>query len=288
MSSLPQPALGAKQRILLTWVGSRDPWWVNPRTKRQEPGPILSLLRDRSFDTVYLLFNLDSRTEDFRERATDVLRACQKHFPKVRVLQKPLDVYSVVDHAELFRVTNDLCQNVIRDEGTEGKQYFVFLSPGTPPMQTVWVLLVQSGLLPATMLQGTAADLVTPGAPRVREVDLSLPNFPQVVSPGETVRQLGILEARLKTISLEKLELQAQLKESQASATASGGTIPPGFSLPEHLRAEEAANYARALAQTEGKASDAAQLLGVEPHTFRARAVTLGLRERRSRARRVT
>src|SRR5438874_9044510 len=104
MSSPRRPGLATNQRILLTWIGSRDPWWVNPRTKRQEPGPILSLLRDRPFDTVYLLFNLDSPTENFRDRATGVLRACQQHFPEVRVLQKPLDVYSVIDHAELYRV----------------------------------------------------------------------------------------------------------------------------------------------------------------------------------------
>jgi len=120
----------------------------------------------------------------------------------------------------------------------------------------------------------------------VREVDLSLPNFPQVVSPGETAGQLGILEARLKTLNLEKLELQAQLKESQAGVSPTDSTIPPGFSLPEHLRAEEAANYARALAQTEGRATEAAQLLGVEPHTLRARSATLGLRPRRARVRR--
>ena len=68
---------------------------------------------------------------------------------------------------------------ILKDEGTQGKRYIVLLSPGTAQMQTVWVLLVQSGLLPATMLMSTPADLVPAGAPRVRKVDLSISNFPR-------------------------------------------------------------------------------------------------------------
>ena len=149
--------------ILLTWVGSRDPLWFNPRTGQQEAGPVLSLLGSRSFDVVYLLLNLDSKSDDFRQRATAVLRAAQRLFPSVQVRQKPVDLVSVTDYRELFLVTNHVCQEILgEDEHTE-RTYYVYLSPGTPQMRTVWVLLVQSGLLPARMIQVTPPDLVPPG-----------------------------------------------------------------------------------------------------------------------------
>jgi hypothetical protein len=290
MPPRPLAAAGREERILLTWVGARDPSWTNPTTRKEEPGPILSLLRDLPFDIVYLLFNLDSDKEDFPKRATDVLRLCQRYFPAVRVLQKPIDLYSVIDHAAIYRATNDVCQRILKEEGTEGKRYYVFLSPGTPPMHAVWVLLVQSGLVPATMLQGTPPDRAKPGAPRVREVDLSLPYFPQIVSPGETARELGIRDARIEALGLENLELRAQLESCQATQTGSAALdgIERDFSLRTHLDAQERALYARALAQAGGDATEAAHLLGLKPHTFRARAATFGLRPRAQRDGRTT
>jgi hypothetical protein len=82
----------------------------------------------------YLLFNLHSKTDNFPSRATGVLRACEQHFRGIRVLQKPLDIYSVIDHAAIYRATNDLCQTILKEDGTDSNRYFVFLSPGTPPM----------------------------------------------------------------------------------------------------------------------------------------------------------
>jgi Regulator of RNA terminal phosphate cyclase len=278
------PALKRGRKVLLTWVGQHDPYARNPRTKQPEEGPILSLLNEREFDTVYVLLNIFSQKDDFKERATGVLRAVERRFPKTRVVQKPLDVISVTDYTEIYRFTNDVCQQVLREHGTDGVQYFVYLSPGTPQMQTVWVLLVQSGLFPATMLLGTEAYLVEPGAPRVREVDLSLPNFPQVVSPKEASRLIGIVEAQRDSLNRENLELKAKLANVQAGGTAidADQEIPSNFTLHEHLRAVERAYYAKALAAAEGRASDAARLLGVEGPTFRARAATFGLRPRRA------
>src|SRR5579864_5477849 len=106
-----------ERNVLLTWVGSHDPTGLNPRTRKEEIGPILSLLCERQFDVVYLLLNLYSKADDFRERATLVLRVCHRNWPKMRVVQRPLDVISVTDHRELYRVMNDTCQGILRAEG---------------------------------------------------------------------------------------------------------------------------------------------------------------------------
>jgi two-component system response regulator AtoC len=289
---VPQRATPAEKRILLTWVGSHDPESINPRTKRREAGPILSLLKARPFDTVYVLLNIDSKQDDFRLRATGVLDYARLLFPTVHVAQKPLDLLNPTDYTEVYRVMNDACQKILKEEGTEGRQYSVFLSPGTPQMQTVWVLLVRAGLLPAKMLMSTWADLVPEGVSTVREVDLSLGDFPQIVSPGGARREVGILQARVQGLEREVLRLQAELARLRAAGVDAGATgglgngngkLPANFSLRDHLLAAEAAYYARALDEADGRASVAARLLGVDPAAFRARALGLGLRSRRSR-----
>jgi DNA-binding NtrC family response regulator len=117
-----------------------------------------------------------------------------------------------------------------------------------------------------------------------------LPEFPQVVSPGETARELGIRDARIRAVGLENLELRAELESCQAGqmeSTAADG-IQRDFSLHMYLEAQERAFYARALAQAGGDATEAARLLALKPRTFRARAATFGLRQRAAQKGRTT
>ncbi|MBI3965050.1 MAG: hypothetical protein HY329_05380 [Chloroflexi bacterium] len=268
--------------VLLTWVGARDPVWRNPRTGNVEPGPILSLLGSRHFDVVYLLLNLDSRVGDFRQLATGVQRACERQFPSVRVRQIPVDLVSVTDYREVFRVTNHVCQRLLDEQGRAGHSNYVYLSPGTPQMQTVWVLLVQSGLLPARLIEATPPDLLAPGNPPWREVELELEDFPQIVAPGETTRLLGVLRAQNDNLAAENRRLRAELELLRAGAPArESASLPPDFRLPDYLTAQERALYTQAFEQAGGKAAEAARLLGIDPARFRARAATLGIRSRR-------
>jgi hypothetical protein len=46
---------GARLRILLTFTGFHDPYSKGLVGEDEQPGPILSLLQERSFDLVYLL-----------------------------------------------------------------------------------------------------------------------------------------------------------------------------------------------------------------------------------------
>jgi hypothetical protein len=271
--------------VLLTWVGSRDPLWDNPRTRQQEAGPILSLLGSRRFDAVYLLLNLHSNSDDFRLRATAVLRACQRLFPAVRVKQKQVDLVSVTDYREIYLVTLRACQEILQEEGRADRSYYVYLSPGTPQMQTVWVLLVQSGLLPARMIQATPPDLTPPGLPTWKEIDLSMPDFPQVVNPGETASLVALLQAQNENLMAENRRMSAENELLRSRVEASAEVFTERFNLPEYLRSQERAFFALALERARGNASEAARLLGIEPPAFRARAAGLGVRSRSPRRR---
>jgi hypothetical protein len=275
----------AQREILLTWVGSRDPGWINPRTGQLEFGPVLSLLASRTFAVVYLLFNLETRTsDDFRKRANEVLRIAQKQLPEVEVKHRPVDVISVTDYRELYRLVNRETQDIVRGEGPEA-QFSAFLSPGTPQMQTVWVLLVQSALLPAKMIETTPRDLLQPGEPLWREVDLSLTPLPQVVTPDERERELGVLEAQRDNLLAENRRLLAEIEIARNGSIGDLGSLRDSpFSLRQHLLNQERAYFELALATAGGRAAEAARLLRVEPAAFRARAAVLGVRKRRSSA----
>ncbi len=200
-----------------------------------------------------------------------------------------MDLVSVTDYNEIYHVANDTCQRILEEEGRDEREYFVYLSPGTPQMQIVWILLVQSGLLPARMIEATSPDLVAPGAPRWREVNLSIRDFPQVVNPGETVRLVSILQAQNDNLTAENRRLRAEVEALKYGAhLLPDSAITDGFALRDYLAAQERFLYARALEQAEGNAAAAARLLSIDPAAFRARTAALGLRSRRRRARALT
>jgi hypothetical protein len=270
--------------VLLTWVGARDPDWRNQRTGRIETGPVLSLLRERRFDVLYVFLNLYSRADDFRQRATALVRAIMRETPDVRIRQCPVDLVSVVDYVEIFRVVNHACQSIVEVHAADTPRYYVFLSPGTPQMQTVWVVLVQSGLLPATMIQTTPEELRSPGTPVWQEVRLPAYGFPRIVSPEAAAREAGIVQARMDNLFAENRALRAQLEVARVGGPVTAAApLPEGFELREYLLTQERAMYVRALDQAGDNAAAAARLLGVEPAAFRARAVSLGIRPRRAR-----
>lgn len=240
---------------------------------------VLSLLRCRQFDVLYPLFTLHSTVDDFRRRATGVQRACARLFPSLSVRQTPVDLIGVIDYQEIYRVANDVCQRILDEVGRDNHNYFVYLSPGTPQMQTVWILLVQSGLLPARMLDAIPPDLLTPGARSWRDVSLTVSDFPRIVSPAVAERRLAILETQISILEATNLRLEAENRALRAEG-ARDNPLLGDFDLKAHLRAQERWLYLRALDQAGGNAAGAARLLKMRPHTFRARAQTLGIRAR--------
>ncbi len=280
--------------VLVTWVGARDPTWVNPRTGKREAGPILSMLRARRFDLLYMLVHVPlagaaDRDNEFARRGAAVVRECRAMSMPVR--QCPVALALVTDYVEIYRAVNEVCQR-IRRAGNAGDEHYVFLSPGTPQMQTIWILLVQAGLFPARLIDAAPPDLLLPGQQLWREVDLSLADFPQVRDPGDAVRTVGVLQAQNANMRAENARLlaentrlRAEMDAVSASAAAADHSIPPGFDLTRYLKVEKVRYYARALEQAAGDVPRAACLLSVPAHTFRQQAERLGIRPRRPRNR---
>lgn len=257
--------------VLLSFIGSKDPFWTDADGYRGV-GPLLSLLQERQFEAVHLFFNIGP---GWNERAGEIRQACEDAKRSEEVVYNPLDVMDVTNHAELYRVMNHECQGIRARYARREARFWVATASGTPAMQTIWVLLVQSGLFPAKLLVTTPPRYTRPGASSVREVELNLDNFPQIQSPEAAKRQLSILQDQIQA-------LQAQNAALQAQAVQPFELGEEGVDLLDALRQTETAYFRLALQRCDGNAARAASLLKIDPHAFRKRAVDLKILERKT------
>jgi transcriptional regulator with GAF, ATPase, and Fis domain len=99
-----------------------------------------------------------------------------------------LEVDDPTDHAQLFAALTPIVTELAeRDE----LQLDVCLSAGTPQMQTLWVILVEAGLLRARMLQVIPAAFVPDPHPHpIRVVRLDIEGFPEIRAMREELVRL--------------------------------------------------------------------------------------------------
>ncbi|MGK4002195.1 sigma-54 dependent transcriptional regulator [Sorangium sp. So ce1036] len=183
-------------RLLLTWsdAGTLGPAPAHQgRRPDSDRGPVQRLLdQDESrYDAIVILTipagEAPSRALAERARA----RA-----PRVEL--RVVDVDDPSDHAKLFRAVGPLAGQLKRAFPEAGWAIDVLLSAGTPQAQTIWVILVQAGILPARMLQVIPAAFVPRPHPRpVREVRLDIEGFPEIRALREEVVRLRA-EARTR------------------------------------------------------------------------------------------
>lgn len=157
-------------RILLTFTGFHDPYSKGLVGEDEQPGPIISLLRARSFDLVYLLST--PNTEKNTAATVEALRA------HVELRETALPLQDPTDYASILKHLRTLTAGVV-DE-FPGAEYFVAVASGTPHMHACWVLLTTSGEFPARILHIRPPRFVTADRELVTEVDLTRPDFPLV------------------------------------------------------------------------------------------------------------
>jgi len=116
------------KRILISWIGGND---LNSEpTALDSAGPIRSTLRTNSFDRVELLYNYP------QEVVVPYIQQLENEFdlPLVAHHQK---LTSPVDFSEIYASANHHL-SLLDDAESE---LCILLSPGTPAMQAVWILL---------------------------------------------------------------------------------------------------------------------------------------------------
>jgi len=177
----PAPVYRAPvKRALLTWS---DAGTEGPTPAHQAPrpagdrGPILRLLdQDESrYDALWIL------TIPAGTVPAERLAAAARLAPVPEVLVRALEVDDPSDYAKLFRAVGPVATAAKAAFPRDDWSIDVLLSAGTPQSQTLWVVLVQAGLLPARMLQVIPAIFVDERSPRaIREVRLDIDGFPEI------------------------------------------------------------------------------------------------------------
>jgi DNA-binding NtrC family response regulator len=122
------------QRVLVTWVGDNDMRAARGESEADSPGPIAALVRERSFDRLVLLSNradpvwVTPFIEWLRGRTEAPTDARHRHLP------------DPTDHAAIY----EFVEPILSELSATGAKLTVHLSPGTPAMHAIWLLLCKT------------------------------------------------------------------------------------------------------------------------------------------------
>ena len=157
--------MATEKDVLLTFTGFHDPYSMGLVDEEEQPGPILTLIRERGFGRV-VLFSTPT-TSDNTEGTRQAL-ASQHPTLAVEVRALPLD-----DPTDYAAIMTQLRHHLPKVRGAQSDwQFFVSVASGTPQMHACWVVLLQEGEFAARILHVRPPRFVTADRPLVTEVDL--------------------------------------------------------------------------------------------------------------------
>ena len=161
------------ERVLLSFTGFHDPFAPSVIEGQMDAGPVLSVLAERAFDLVFLFST--PRTIEITEQTQKEINKRHKT-TAVEIINLPLK-----DPTNYLGILRQLRMNFRKIHATHPDAAFsVSVSSGTPHMHASWILLAASGEIPALILQSTPPAFVPEGKSRLKEIDISLPEFPHI------------------------------------------------------------------------------------------------------------
>jgi len=184
--------------VLLTFTGFHDPYTEGPVEGSRQPGPILSLLGERTFRRV-VLFSTPATAE-----VTDKTReAIRDEYPATRVTVHHLELQDPTDYSAILAGIRKVLPDL---PAASRDSCFVATASGTPQMHACWMLLVSSGELRARLLHVRPPRFVTRDAPLVSEVDLAGPEFPEFPLASMLVSEVDLARPEFPEVRAEAME----------------------------------------------------------------------------------
>lgn len=121
------------EQVLVSWIGGND-LQANPSHayNRQGMGPLLSTLNERAFSRVHLIYN-------YAEKEVAPYLKWLKTQTDTKVTASYVKLSSPIDFSDIYQAANSTLQNLWSAESKH--KVSILLSPGTPAMQAVWILL---------------------------------------------------------------------------------------------------------------------------------------------------
>ncbi len=204
------------ERVLLTFVGSHDPW--RGGTYSSGDGPILSLLRAEQFDSLHLFYNND----EYLRRASDLRTEALHRRPSTDVAYEEVKAADPTNYDLLYELMHNRCIELTEKYGKTA-QFTVATSSGTPQMQTCWLLLVLGGVFKARLVQMAPPHKLRPGDSPVREIKPSLERFPKIVSPARLQRELSAAKHQVEILTREREAPPARSRQDSSDSTQAFG-----------------------------------------------------------------
>ena len=135
---------------LLTWIAKQN----DPFNRNGSPGPSLTLLFDEAspyagtFDEVLIFYRSEpgADTEEYR-KVRELSAEIRKRNPRLRIQPIPWRGRDPTDHAKIHDFLRREIPKIRASRA--GKRFVAHISPGTPSMQTIWVLMVETGEIEA-------------------------------------------------------------------------------------------------------------------------------------------
>lgn len=137
------------QRVLLAWVGVSD--LFGPSNEAiGKIGPIAQALDARDFDRVVILESFSKvEHQTMLPPYVQWLRARTK----AKLLERPVPLVGPTDFGGIYEAARRACLDVLAQQGGSASLTF-HLSPGSPPMAAVWMLLGKT-IFPAEMIESS-------------------------------------------------------------------------------------------------------------------------------------
>ena len=134
------------KQILFCWLGLTD---LNASSGVIEVGlgPIAQAINFREFDEILLLNNWD------KAKARCYVNWLKRQKPQLKITLEQINLSSPTDFGEIFQAASTITEKKIKEYGVSSELIF-HLSPGTPAMAAVWILLAKTRF-PAELIESS-------------------------------------------------------------------------------------------------------------------------------------
>jgi len=169
------------EHVLISWIGGNDLQAHPDHPKHHQGlGPLLSTLKDRKYARAHLIYNYP------KKEAASYLDWLQSQV-NTKIIANHVKLSSPIDFGDIYQAANTTLQTIWPTESEH--KLSILLSPGTPAMQAVWILLGKTRY-PATFVQSS----IEQGVQNVElPFDIAAEFLPELTS--RAARQLTTLMA---------------------------------------------------------------------------------------------
>jgi len=183
------------KKVLISFIGNND-----CLLSQGKEGSIISILKQREFDTLYILYN-DTR---YLQHASEILLYCKKLFPKLTVRYQEAESINPIGYNIVYPSMVNAVKTIQAEEGTKDINYTISVTSGTPTMHSCWLLIVMGGIINAKLIQSSREE-------GIHDLNFTLDDFPQIESVKQTKIELTKAERENKMLRKQVLQSYPEL-----------------------------------------------------------------------------